>query len=94
MVVIGEANGDLPAGVARMATLEEAIAVTGGEVDYLWILHSDARPRPVRRQRSSRSWTENEASLGGSAASGGNAGRAGVDWQRHRRFRRPYTGLR
>ena len=66
VVVIGDTNGDLPSGVSRMATLEEAIAVTGAEVDYLWILHSDARPRPDALAALVWELDRNEASLGGS----------------------------
>jgi len=66
VVVIGDTNGDLPGGVSRMATLEEAIAVTGAEVDYLWILHSDARPRPDALAALVWELDRNEASLGGS----------------------------
>ena len=66
VVVIGEANGDLPGGVTRTATLEEAIAITGAEVDYLWILHSDARPRPDALAALVWELDRNEASLGGS----------------------------
>ncbi len=66
VVVIGDGNGDLPVGVSRMTTLEEAIAVTGAEVDYLWILHSDARPRPDALAALVWELDRNEASLGGS----------------------------
>jgi GT2 family glycosyltransferase len=66
VVVAGDADGDLPVGVSRMATLEEAIAVTGAEVDYLWILHSDARPRPDALAALVGELDRNEASLGGS----------------------------
>jgi len=66
VVVAGDAEGDLPVGVSRMATLEEAIAVTGAEVDYLWILHSDARPRPDALAALVGELDRNEASLGGS----------------------------
>jgi GT2 family glycosyltransferase len=66
VVVIGEANGELPSGVTRTATLEEAIASTGPEVEYLWILHSDARPRPDALSALVSEVERNEASLGGS----------------------------
>ncbi len=66
VVVIGEANGDLPTGVGRIRSLEEAIAVTGHEVDYLWILHSDARPRPDALAALVAEVDRNDASLGGS----------------------------
>ncbi len=66
VVVIGEASGDLPSGVSRTPTLEEAIAAAGPEVDYLWILHSDARPRPDALAALVSEVERNDASLGGS----------------------------
>ncbi len=66
VVVIGEPNGDLPGGVSRVPTLEEAIAETDPAVDYLWILHSDARPRPDALAALVWELDRNEASLGGS----------------------------
>ncbi|MCZ6631216.1 MAG: hypothetical protein O7D28_07695, partial [Actinobacteria bacterium] len=46
VVVVGLESEELPEGVARVGSLEEAIAATEADTDYLWILHSDARPRP------------------------------------------------
>jgi GT2 family glycosyltransferase len=66
VVVIGEPKGDLPIDVSRTATLEEAIAGTGPEIDYLWILHSDARPRPDALAALVSEVDRNDASLGGS----------------------------
>jgi Glycosyltransferase like family 2 len=66
VVVITDENREVPVGVSRMATLEEAIALTGAEVDYLWILHSDARPRPDALSALVSELDRNEASLGGS----------------------------
>lgn len=66
VVVVGESKGDLPAGVVGTATLEGAIAETGPEVDYLWILHSDARPRPDALAALVSEVDRNDASLGGS----------------------------
>ncbi|MGH8873486.1 MAG: hypothetical protein ACRDWS_16110 [Acidimicrobiia bacterium] len=66
VVVIGEANGDLSVGVGRVSTLEEAIVGTDPEVEYLWILHSDARPRPDALAALVSELDRNEASLGGS----------------------------
>ncbi len=65
VVVIGEA-GQLPSGVTGVGTLEDAIAGTGPEVDYLWILHSDARPRPDALSALVSEVERNDASLGGS----------------------------
>ncbi len=66
VVVIGATNGELPGGVTRTPTLEEAIAVTGPEIDYLWIIHSDARPRPDALAALVAEVDRNDASLGGS----------------------------
>lgn len=46
VVVVGLESGEPPEGVTRVDSLEEAIAGTEADIDYLWILHSDARPRP------------------------------------------------
>ena len=57
---------DLPPGVGLTRTLEEAIIGTDPEVDYLWILHSDARPRPDALAALVSELDRNDASLGGS----------------------------
>ena len=66
VVVIGDSNGDLHGDIGRAASLEEAIARTEPDVDYLWILHSDARPRPDALSALVSELERNEASLGGS----------------------------
>jgi hypothetical protein len=66
VVVIGDLNGDLPSGVGRTDSVEGAIAGTGPEVDYLWILHSDARPRPDALAALVSELGRNDASLAGS----------------------------
>jgi GT2 family glycosyltransferase len=66
VVVIGEASGDLATAVTSAETLERAIAETGADVDYLWILHSDARPRPDALAALVSEVERNDASLGGS----------------------------
>jgi GT2 family glycosyltransferase len=66
VVVIGAPVHDLPPDVGLIATLEEAIVATDSEVDYLWILHSDARPRPDALAALVAELGRNDASLGGS----------------------------
>jgi GT2 family glycosyltransferase len=66
VVVIGASEGDLHGDFGRASTLEEAIAATESEVDYLWILHSDARPRPDALSDLVAELNRNDASLGGS----------------------------
>ncbi|MEE8375384.1 MAG: glycosyltransferase [Acidimicrobiia bacterium] len=46
VVVVGGESGETPDGVTTADSLEEAITGAGDDIDYLWILHSDARPRP------------------------------------------------
>ncbi|HEU4318598.1 MAG TPA: glycosyltransferase [Acidimicrobiia bacterium] len=52
--------------VSSAASLEEAIAGTDSSVDYLWLLHSDARPRPDALAAMVSEIERNEASLAGS----------------------------
>jgi GT2 family glycosyltransferase len=66
VVVIGASDGDLHGDFGSASTLEEAIAATEPEVDYLWILHSDARPRPDALSALVAELDRNDASLGGS----------------------------
>ena len=66
VVVIGAPEHDLRPGVGLIQTLEEAIVATDSEVDYLWILHSDARPRPDALAALVSELGRNDASLGGS----------------------------
>lgn len=53
-------------GLVGYPSLEAAIAATDSTVDYLWFLHSDARPRPDALAALVREVERNEASLGGS----------------------------
>ena len=66
VMVVGDPAVEVPDGVGRSLTLEEAIASTSDQVDYLWILHSDARPRPDALAALVSELERNEASLGGS----------------------------
>ncbi len=65
LVIVGDV-GEPPDDVEVYRTLEEAIAKTSSEVDYLWILHSDARPRPDALSKLVTETERNEASLAGS----------------------------
>jgi hypothetical protein len=65
IVVVGEVE-DPPDDVTVISSLENAIAEAGSEVDYLWLLHSDARPRPDALTNLVRETERNEASLAGS----------------------------
>lgn len=66
VVVVGDPVVESPEGDGRSLTLEDAIASTAHDVDYLWILHSDARPRPDALAALVSEVERNEASLGGS----------------------------
>jgi len=46
VVVVGAESGEILDGVTSADSLEEAIKASGDDIGYLWILHSDARPRP------------------------------------------------
>jgi GT2 family glycosyltransferase len=65
VVVVGD---DVDAGIdaATASSLEEVIASTGPEIDYLWLLHADARPRPDALSALVAEIERNEASLAGS----------------------------
>ena len=65
IVLVGsptENNDDL----AVFEDLESAIAETGSEIDYLWLLHSDARPRPDALGALVAEAERNEAAVAGS----------------------------
>ena len=65
--VIGDPKGDeLGPSVTHHPSLEEAIRAAPGDVDYLWLLHSDARPRPDALAALVSETERNEASLAGS----------------------------
>jgi GT2 family glycosyltransferase len=66
VVVVGGDGQDLPEGVTAVAGLEQAIASAEPRIDYLWILHSDARPRPDALQALVDEVERGGASLGGS----------------------------
>ena len=65
IVVVGGIE-DPPDDVTVKASLEEAIAETSSEVDYLWLLHADARPRPDALANLVGETERNDASLAGS----------------------------
>jgi GT2 family glycosyltransferase len=62
VVVIGERAE----GFESAETLEDAIRSTDSSVDYLWLLHADARPRPDALAALIVEIERNEASLAGS----------------------------
>lgn len=66
LVVVGVADGEVPEGVTRIAVLEDAIRATGPEIDYLWLLHADARPRPDALSALVSEIERNDAALAGS----------------------------
>jgi len=66
VVVVGDVPDVLAEELRSVDTLEEAIAEEGDGVDYYWILHSDARPRPDALSALVAELQRNDASLGGS----------------------------
>ena len=66
VAVAGSGDLELPEDVESVSGLEEAIASATSETDYLWILHSDARPRPDALLALVNELEASEASLGGS----------------------------
>jgi GT2 family glycosyltransferase len=65
-VVIVGASGETPEGYLTAPNLEKAIADADERTDYLWLLHSDARPRPDALGALVAEVSRNEAALGGS----------------------------
>lgn len=65
VVIVGE---DLEPGldVATASSLEEVIMSTDSDIDYLWLLHADARPRPDALSALVTESERNEAALAGS----------------------------
>lgn len=70
MVVIGGAAAGAEMatkrGVDHFESLEVLVAGLGPEIDYVWVLHGDARPRPDALGALVRESERNEASLVGS----------------------------
>jgi len=64
VVVVGDV--DTSKGVTSAESLEQAISDTSSDVDYLWLLHSDARPRPDALRALVEEVERADASLGGS----------------------------
>ncbi len=65
-IVAASADSDLPESVSQYSSLEEAIEAADSEIEYLWFLHSDARPRPDALSALVTESERNEASLAGS----------------------------
>lgn len=65
IVVVGDRE-NAPTDVRVEPTLEEAIAEAGSDVDYLWLLHADARPRPDALSNLVAETERNGAALAGS----------------------------
>lgn len=66
VVVVGDIPDLLGEEFASEATLDSAIAKHGDGVDYYWLLHSDARPRPDALMALVAEMDRNDAALGGS----------------------------
>lgn len=66
IVVVGADPETLLDGAKHAESLVAAIADPGSDTDFLWILHSDARPRPDALSALVSEVERNDASLGGS----------------------------
>ncbi len=64
--VVGEPDVEKPEDVVLRANVAAAIAQSGPEIDYLWLVHSDARPRPDALSALVSEVERANASLGGS----------------------------
>ncbi|MFP3915522.1 MAG: glycosyltransferase family 2 protein, partial [Actinomycetota bacterium] len=64
--LIGAGVEDAPAGVVLSEDLEDVVAGLGSSVDYVWILHGDALPRPDALRSLVSEAERFEASLAGS----------------------------
>lgn len=64
--LIGAADTDAPTGVVQSADLEAIVAELDPTVDYVWILHGDAEPRPDALGALVAEAERFEASLAGS----------------------------
>lgn len=65
VVVVG-IEPELPEGVESVASVADAISAAEADVDYVWLLHSDARPRPDALSALVAEVERSGASLGGS----------------------------
>ena len=66
VVLVGEHEAGAPDGVVLSADLVEVVAGLGSEIDYVWILHGDAEPRPDALGALVDEAERHEASLAGS----------------------------
>ncbi len=64
IVVVGD--GDVPDGLEQVEDLETAISQAPKDCEYLWLLHSDARPRPDALGALVAEAARNDASVAGS----------------------------
>ncbi|MFZ0626528.1 MAG: glycosyltransferase, partial [Acidimicrobiia bacterium] len=65
LVIVGDRT-ELPEEAGSAMSLEEAIAGASPDIDYLWMVHADARPRPDALAALVSEVDRSEASLGGS----------------------------
>lgn len=66
VVLVGGADTAAPHGLVLSADLEEVVAGLDASIDYVWILHGDAEPRPDALRALIEEAERHEASLAGS----------------------------
>lgn len=94
VVVVAPEELPLPEGVSRADSLERAIAEAGHDVEYLWLVQSDARPRPDALAALVAETHRSSASLGGSKILvAGTAGELESIGGATDVFGEPYSGL-
>jgi hypothetical protein len=94
VVVVASEELELPEDVTRAESLEQAITETGHDVEYLWLVQSDARPRPDALAALVAETDRSHASLGGSKILvAGTAGELESIGGATDVFGEPYSGL-
>lgn len=94
VVVVAPDDLELSEGVTRAASLEEAITAASHDVEYLWLVQSDARPRPDALAALVAETHRSHASLGGSKILvAGTAGELESIGGATDVFGEPYSGL-
>ena len=94
VVVVAPEGVEVPEGVTHAASLEEAITQAGHDVEYLWLVQSDARPRPDALAALVAETHRSHASLGGSKILvAGTAGELESIGGATDVFGEPYSGL-
>ncbi|MGA7272628.1 MAG: glycosyltransferase, partial [Acidimicrobiia bacterium] len=66
VTLVGQDDSGAPSGLVMSADLEDVVASLSSDIDYVWILHGDAEPRPDALSALVDEAERHEASLAGS----------------------------